>query len=59
MGIMASERFRYLYQEEELEPWAPRIRELAAHTDEVHVLMNNCCRDHAVVSARQLSLLLR
>jgi hypothetical protein len=29
-GITASERFRYLYQEEELEPWAPRIKELAS-----------------------------
>ena len=42
-GVTASERFhRYLHQEEELEPWAPRIRELAAHTEEVHVLTNNC-----------------
>ena len=58
-GITASERFRaaYLYQEEELEPWAPRIKELAAQTWEVHVLMNNCCQDYAVVNARQLPLL--
>ena len=42
-----------------MEPWAPRTNELAEHTDEVHVLMNNCHQDYAVVNARQLSLLLR
>ena len=60
-GITASERSprRYLCQEEELEPSGPRIRELAAQTDEVHVLMNNCYEDYAVVNARQLGMLLR
>ena len=51
-------RFRYLYQEEELEPWAPRIKELAAQTEEVHVLMNNCGQDYAVVNAHQLGMVL-
>jgi len=37
-----------------LEPWAPRIGELAEQSDEVHVLMNNCYEDYAVVNARQL-----
>ena len=58
-GITASERFRYLYEEEELEPWVPRIKELAEQTGEVHVLTNNCYQDYAVVNAHQLSLLLR
>ena len=58
-GITASERFRYLYEEEELEPWAPRIKELAEQTNEVHVLTNNCYQDYAVVNARQLGMLLR
>ena len=33
--------------------------ELAEQTDEVHVLMNNCYQDYAVVNARQLGMLLR
>ena len=41
-----------------MEPWAPRIEELAGEADEVHVLMNNCYQDHAVVNARQLGALL-
>ena len=58
-GVTASERFRYLYQEEELEPWAPRIRDLPEQANEVHVLMNNCYQDYAVVNARQLGMFLR
>ena len=54
----AAERFRYLYKVDELEEWVPRIHELAASAREVHVLMNNCYRDHAVVNAGQLAQLL-
>jgi uncharacterized protein YecE (DUF72 family) len=49
------ERFGYLYSEEELAPWAPRIERLAETASEVHVLANNCYRDYAQVNARQLA----
>ena len=55
----AAERFRYRYTPDELEEWVPRIRELAATADEVHVLMNNCWRDDAVVNAAQIADLLQ
>jgi len=54
-----SERFRYLYNEDELREWVPRIEHLAENAAEVHSLMNNCYSDHAVVNARQLDALLR
>ncbi|MGH2718142.1 MAG: DUF72 domain-containing protein [Actinomycetota bacterium] len=54
----ATPRFAYLYRQDELEAWAPKIRELASQSREVHVLMNNCYRDYAVTNARQLSSLL-
>lgn len=57
-GISAAERFDYLYSEEELGEWVPRIKELAAKTQEVHVLMNNCYEDKAVVNGRQMRLML-
>lgn len=53
----ASDRFRYLYEEKELEEWAPRVTELSGQTRETHVLMNNCYRDYAVQNARQLGQL--
>lgn len=55
----ATPRFAYLYSEEELAGWVPRIRDLASQTMQVHVLMNNCYRDYAVTNARQLAGMLR
>lgn len=51
----ATPRFAYLYSEKELSEWVPRIKEVARKAREVHVLMNNCYRDYAVVNARQLA----
>ena len=52
------ERFGYLYTQEELIPWADRIRKLSEATEQVHVLLNNCYRDYAQTNARQLADLL-
>jgi uncharacterized protein YecE (DUF72 family) len=40
-GGSASDRFDYLYSEEELREWAGPLRELADEADEVYVLFNN------------------
>jgi uncharacterized protein YecE (DUF72 family) len=48
------ERFGYLYGEQELAEWAPKIRVLAEDTDTTHVVMNNCYSDYAQTNARQL-----
>ena len=47
-------RFAYLYSEQELRKWVPRLEELAAQAEETHVLMNNCHRDYAQRNAAQL-----
>jgi uncharacterized protein YecE (DUF72 family) len=57
-GIGPAERFNYLYNEEELKEWVPRIKELAAKTGQLHVLFNNCYADKAVVNARQIACML-
>lgn len=57
-GITPVERFNYLYTEEELKPWADKIRELARETREMHVLFNNCHQDNAVINARQMHIML-
>ena len=57
-GVTATERFNYLYSEEELKEWVPRIRELASKTRQLHVLFNNCYADKAVSNARQIKLML-
>ena len=57
-GIGPAERFNYLYSEEELGQWVPRIKELAGKTRQLHVLFNNCYQDKAVVNARQVGYML-
>ncbi|MFW6125562.1 MAG: DUF72 domain-containing protein [Chloroflexota bacterium] len=54
----AAERFDYLYTEEEMQEWVPRIRQLASQTKQVHVLFNNCYADKAVVNAGQMKSML-
>ncbi|HEY5626099.1 MAG TPA: DUF72 domain-containing protein [Dehalococcoidia bacterium] len=54
----AAERFDYLYSEEELQEWVPRIERLAEDAAEVHVLMNNCHRDYSVRNAHQIGEML-
>jgi len=54
----AADRFRYDYPKKELEEWVPKVETLARQSRETHAIMNNCYRDHAVKSARQLATLL-
>ena len=57
-GIPTVERFRYLYDQGELEEWVPRIREAASQAKETHVLMNNCYANYGSTNARELAALL-
>jgi uncharacterized protein YecE (DUF72 family) len=52
-GLLASGRFNYLYSEEELKEWEPRVRSLAEKTKMLHVLFNNCYDDKAIRNAKQ------
>jgi len=53
-----SERYNYLYSEEELEPWAARIQHLAESGDSTFVITNNHFEGKAIVNALQLVRLL-
>ena len=57
-GIPVVERFRYLYTEEELAEWVPRLREAAEDAREMHVLMNNCYANYGSTNARELASML-
>ena len=52
------ERFGYLYSEDELRDWAPKLRWLAEQAQELHIVMNNCYQDYAQRNAGQLERLL-
>ena len=57
-GVSVAEKYDWLYSPEELQEWVPGIQRLAGESETVHVLMNNCREDKAVVNAKQLALLL-
>ena len=54
----ANQRFNYLYSEQELAEWVPKINHLADKAKQVHVLFNNHYRDKAVSNAKQMKILL-
>jgi uncharacterized protein YecE (DUF72 family) len=57
-GLSPAERFRCLYDRDELAEWVPRISEAASRAEETHVLMNNCYANYGAVNARQIAHLL-
>jgi uncharacterized protein YecE (DUF72 family) len=57
-GITPAERFRYLYDRDELAEWAPRIGAAASRARDTHVLMNNCYANYGAVNAREIAKLL-
>jgi uncharacterized protein YecE (DUF72 family) len=52
------ERFRYLYDRDELAEWVPRIRDAASQVRDTHVLMNNCYANYGSTNARELAAML-
>ena len=57
-AVPPSERYNYLYTEQELEPWAARIQHLAEGGDSTFVITNNHFEGKAIVNALQLIRLL-
>ena len=53
-GISVVERFRYLYNPQELSELVPKVGELAEKAQETHVLFNNCYSDFGVRNAADL-----
>jgi uncharacterized protein YecE (DUF72 family) len=58
-NVKTVERFRYLYDDGELEEWVPRVREAAEQTSQTHVLFNNCYANYGATNALMLAELLR
>ena len=52
------DRYDYLYSEEELMEWVPKIRNLEREAETVYVFMNNCFQGQAAQTAVQMRSLL-
>ena len=57
-NITPAERFRYLYDRDELSDWAPRLQDAGKQTRDLHVLMNNCYANYGATNARELAKIL-
>jgi len=56
--IAPSERFRYLYDEDELADWTPKIATVARSSRQTHVVYNNCFSNYGTTNAREAARLL-
>ena len=54
----AWERYDYLYTDDEMKPWIPKVREMDDLADDTYVLFNNCHRGQAAVNAARMKELL-
>jgi len=57
-GTDSRTRYDYLYSEDELKEWVPKIRELAERTEKLFVFFNNHAKAQAVTNARMFADLL-
>jgi uncharacterized protein YecE (DUF72 family) len=58
-NIKTVERFRYFYDDQELEAWVPRVREAAGQAAQTHVLFNNCYANYGATNALMFAELLQ
>jgi uncharacterized protein YecE (DUF72 family) len=56
--IPPSERFRYLYDEDELADWTPKIAAVAKQAKQTHAVYNNCFSNYGTTNAREAAKLL-
>ena len=56
-GIPVVERFRYLYDREQLTPWVPKLVEIAGEAEHVHVVFNNCYGNYGTTNALEMRAL--
>lgn len=47
----SAQRYNYLYSDQELKDWLPKIKQLSDVTDELYLFFNNCHAGHAVRNA--------
>lgn len=57
-GLSVEDRFRYLYDEEKLKEWVPKIRRMAEKADRLHVIFKNKHGDFPIRNALQLGQML-
>jgi uncharacterized protein YecE (DUF72 family) len=58
-NLTPAERFRYLYDDDELADWVPRVVTVAKETKRTDLVFNNCFANYGTTNASQIASLLR
>lgn len=58
-GGDSSQRYNYLYSEQELKEWTPEVKQLATSTRETYVFFNNCHAGFAAKNAKTMQDMLQ
>ena len=57
-GASVADKYRYLYDREQLEAWAPRVAEVAGQAKQTRVVFNNCYGNYGTTNALEFTELL-
>lgn len=57
-GVPTVERYRYLYDDQQLEEWSAPILDVARETQRVHVLLNNCHGNYGTTNAAEIGAMM-
>jgi uncharacterized protein YecE (DUF72 family) len=57
-GASVADKYRYLYDRDELASWVPQVLEVAERAEETHVVFNNCYANYGTTNALELSSML-
>ena len=57
-GVRVVDKYRYLYDRDELASWVPRVLEVAEQAEDTHVVFNNCYANYGTTNAREMAAML-
>jgi len=57
-GVSVADKYRYLYDRDELASWVPRVLEVAENAEDTHIVFNNCYANYGTTNALEMSEML-
>ena len=57
-GVSVADKYRYLYDRDELASWIPRVLDVAEKAEETHIVFNNCYANYGTTNALEMSAML-
>jgi uncharacterized protein YecE (DUF72 family) len=57
-GVSVADKYRYLYDRDELASWVPRVLDVAEKAEETHIVFNNCYANYGTTNALEMSAMI-